>query len=66
MLKRISLPTTDEYADFYKDYVQRASQRDDIYAALPDQIDELHSTLGELSNTQAALSPDQMNGLSRK
>jgi hypothetical protein len=57
MLKQISPPTADEYADFYTDYVQRASQRGDIYAALPDQIDELRSALGQLSDTQACFKP---------
>jgi hypothetical protein len=57
MLKQISLPTADEYADFYTDYVQRASKRDDIYAALPDQIDELRSALGQLSDRQACFKP---------
>ena len=57
MLKQISLPTTDEYASFYEDYVQRASQRDDLYAALPQQIDELRSALGSLSDTQACFKP---------
>ena len=57
MLKQISLPRADEYADFYKDYVQRASQRDGVYAALLEQIDELRSALGHLSDTQARFKP---------
>ncbi len=57
MLKQISLPAADEYADFYTDYIQRASQREDIYAALPAQIDELRSMLGHLSDTQACFKP---------
>ena len=57
MLKQISLPTADEYADFYADYVQRASQRDDIYAALTDQIYELRSALVHLSDRQACYKP---------
>ena len=57
MLTQISPPTADEYADFYTDYVQRASLRDDIYAALSDQIDELRSALGHLSDTQARFKP---------
>src|SRR5215216_2705491 len=57
MLKQISLPAADEYADFYTDYVQRASQRDDIYTALPDQIDELRSAVGQLSDAQALFKP---------
>jgi Protein of unknown function (DUF664). len=57
MRKQISLPATDEYAPFYEDYVQRASQRDDLYAALPHQIDELRSALGALTDTQARFKP---------
>ena len=57
MLKQISLPTTDEYASFYGDYVQRASQRDDVYAALAHQIDELHTALDALTETQARFRP---------
>ena len=57
MLKLSSLPTTDEYAPFYGDYVQRASQREDIYAALSDQIAELRSALGSLTEAQARFKP---------
>lgn len=57
MLKQISLPSTDEYAPFYEDYVQRAQKRDDLYAALSHQIDELRSTLETLSDTQARFKP---------
>ncbi len=34
-------PHPDEYASFYADYIQRASRREDIQAALSDQIEEL-------------------------
>ena len=57
MLKQISVPATDEYAPFYGDYIQRASQRADIYAALSHQIDELHYTLKSLSDAQALFKP---------
>ena len=57
MLKQISLPATDEYGHFYADYIRRASQREDLYAALPAQIDELRSTLGILSDSQARFKP---------
>ncbi len=57
MLKQILLPATDEYAPFYEDYVQRASQRDDLYAALTHQIDELRATFGPLKDTQARFKP---------
>jgi uncharacterized damage-inducible protein DinB len=57
MLKQISLPSIDEYAPFYSDYIQRASQRDDLYTALADQIFELHSALDSLSDQQARFKP---------
>ncbi len=46
-------PTTEEYAPFYADYIQRAAQKKDILAALPQQIEDLKSTLGNLSDEQA-------------
>ena len=57
MLKEISLPATDEYAPFYEDYVQRASQRDDLYTALSHQIDELRSAFGSLTDRQTRFKP---------
>jgi hypothetical protein len=57
MLKQISLPSTDEYASFYEDYVQRAARQDDLYAALAHQIDELHTALDPLTDPQACFKP---------
>ncbi len=57
MLKQISLPSTDEYASFYEDYIQRASQRADVYEALSSQIDELHTALDPLTDSQACFKP---------
>jgi hypothetical protein len=57
MPNQISLPTADEYAPFYADYVQRASQRNNVYAALSHQIDELHAALDSLSDLQACFKP---------
>jgi len=57
MLQQIFLPATDEYAPFYEDYIQRAGKRDDIYAALPQQIEELRAALGGLSDSQARFKP---------
>ena len=54
---RISPPSADEYAPFYSDYIQRASQRADLLAALPDQIAELHAALDALSEPQACFKP---------
>ena len=57
MPTRISPPIADEYAPFYAEYIQRASQRDDLYTALSDQIDELHQALDSLSDPQACFKP---------
>jgi len=57
MPNKIPPPSTEEYASFYTDYVQRASQRDDVYAALSHQIDELHTALDPLTDPQACFKP---------
>ena len=57
MPNKISPPAADEYAPFYADYVQRAKQRDDVSAVLSDQINELHTALDSLSDTQACFKP---------
>ena len=57
MPNQIPPPATDEYAPFYGDYVQRAAQRNDVNAALVDQIEELHAALDFLSDAQACFKP---------
>src|SRR4026207_2257565 len=57
MPSQIPPPAPDEYAPFYADYVQRAAQRDNVYTALPRQIEELHAALDSLSDTQACFKP---------
>jgi hypothetical protein len=57
MPNKISVPTTDEYAPFYADYVQRAEHRESVYAALSDQIEELFLALDPLSDAQAGFRP---------
>ncbi len=52
-MKTIAPPTPEEYAPFYKGYVQRAIVREDVLAALPKQIEEIKSTLGSLTDKQA-------------
>jgi len=56
-MKTIQTPTPDEYAEFYAGYVQRAQARNDVFAALPQQIDELRSALEHLSDEQARFKP---------
>lgn len=48
---------TNEYAASYGDYIQRASQREDVYLALSLQIDELHTALDALRDAQARFKP---------
>jgi hypothetical protein len=57
MPAQILPPTVDEYAPFYADYIQRATQRGDIHPALEEQIDELHAALDPLSDVQARFKP---------
>jgi hypothetical protein len=57
MPNKIIPPPSEEYAPFYSDYIQRASQRDDLYAALSHQIDELHAVLDPLTDPQACFKP---------
>jgi uncharacterized damage-inducible protein DinB len=52
-----TIPSPDEYAPFYAEYIQRASQREDIQAALSDQIEELLNALDSLTDTQARFKP---------
>ena len=46
-------PTTEEYAPFYSDYIERAKAKGDVIAALPKQLDDIKSALGNLSDKQA-------------
>ena len=57
MTLTLTVPGIDEYASFYSDYVQRASKRDDVHSALSQQIDELHSALDALTESQACFKP---------
>ena len=57
MPNKISPPTADEYSPSYADYVQRAEQRENVYAALSDQIEELYAALDILSDVQARFKP---------
>ncbi|MBI5295656.1 MAG: DinB family protein [Chloroflexi bacterium] len=52
MTLKLNHPTPEEYASFYADYVQRAIAREDVVAALPQQIDEICAALGSLTDTQ--------------
>lgn len=53
MATMLTPPTSEEYSPFYSDYVQRAQARENLLAAFPQQIDEVKSALGYLSDLQA-------------
>jgi hypothetical protein len=53
MTTTLQSPTPDEYASFYADYIERAQQKDDVLAAFPQQIDDIKSALGHLTDEQA-------------
>jgi len=52
-MNNLTIPTSDEYAEFYAGYIQRAQACGDVLAALPKQIEEIKPTLGTLSDEQA-------------
>jgi hypothetical protein len=52
MTKTLPPPTTEEYAPFYAEYIQRAQARD-VPSLLPQQIEDIKSALGRLSDDQA-------------
>ena len=53
MPSTLTSPETEEYAPFYADYIQRAQARGDVFAALPQQIEEIQAALGKLTDEQA-------------
>ncbi|MEW6083921.1 MAG: DinB family protein [Chloroflexota bacterium] len=52
-MNKLTAPTSDEYAEFYAGYIQRAAARGDVLVALSKQIDEIQAALGSLSDEQA-------------
>ena len=53
----LQAPSPNEYAPFYADYIQRATARGDVSAALPLQLDEIKFALAGLSDSQARFKP---------
>lgn len=53
MVSHISSPAPKEYAAFYTDYIERAKAKGDVLAALPQQIADIRSALGKLTDKQA-------------
>jgi DinB family protein len=56
-MNNLTAPTSEEYASYYAGYVQRATDAADVLEALPQQITDLKSTLGQLSDEQARFRP---------
>ena len=54
---KISIPTIHEYDPSYADYIERATNRGDVFAVLSQQIDELHTALNTLTESQARFKP---------
>ncbi len=50
---KLSPPTIEEYAPFYANYIQRAQGKGDVIAALQQQIKDISSALGKLTEKQA-------------
>ncbi|HNM35796.1 MAG TPA: DinB family protein [Anaerolineales bacterium] len=56
-MSHISPPESQEYAPFYSGYIQLASARGDLTAALSLQPDEMKAAMGGLSDAQARFKP---------
>ena len=52
-MKNITSPSSDEYNEFYSDYIQRAVARENVFDALPKQVEEIRSDFGGLTDKQA-------------
>ena len=53
MTLKITPPNPEEFNEYYGRYIERAVARGDILASLAQQIDEINSALGNLTDEQA-------------
>ena len=53
MTLELTAPTPNEYFEYYGGYINRAITRSDVLATLHQQIDEIKSALGNLTDDQA-------------
>jgi hypothetical protein len=53
MPTKISAPQPDEYHDYYGGYIRNALAREDAFESLSQQIEEIRTALGSLTNEQA-------------
>lgn len=52
-MKNLVPPTPEEFNPFYAGYIEFAIKRGDVFAAMTQQLDEMKSALGKLSDKQA-------------
>jgi len=52
-MTKLTPPTSEEYNPFYAGYIEFATKRGDVFAAMTQQLDEMKSALGKLSDKQA-------------
>ena len=57
-MNKLTSPTTDEYAEFYSGYIERAKAKGDVLAALSNQIEEIYSALGDLEDEEGLFRDD--------
>lgn len=50
---KLTPPTQEEFNPFYAGYIEFATKRGDVFAAMTQQLDEMKSALGKLSDKQA-------------
>src|SRR5262245_60117034 len=50
-------PTPEEFAPFYAGYIERTAKREDVYASLSSQIEELRTALDPFNDMQARFKP---------
>lgn len=50
---KLTPPTQEEFSPFYAGYIECAIKRGDVFAAMTQQLDEMNTALGKLSDTQA-------------
>ncbi|HCK66985.1 MAG TPA: DNA damage-inducible protein DinB [Anaerolineae bacterium] len=52
-MTKITPPTLEEFNPFYAGYIEFATKRGDVFAVMSQQLDEMKSALGKLSDKQA-------------
>lgn len=50
---KLTPPTQEEFNPFYAGYIEFATKRGDVFSAMSQQLDEMKTALGKLSDKQA-------------